>query len=226
MSRTASDRTMFIRGLLAERKGELTHQEVRPLLEAAGYDLAVQPPNKSDAYSMFESHIIKMLGVPEKNQPQFKIRKKHMDNAKLMERALAKCKFEPKVEKALRAEIGVRMVFDSESNDFNVIKSNWSKNPDGVVQTSRKPDSSKNTKAKVAAATPSVRKVGILPKPKHRRDAVTVAVDNTDSIDLVVKNGGVVACETRVAELRAEADALEAAVKAVNALQERLSAAA
>lgn len=219
MSRTASERTMFIRGLLGEKNGQLTHQEVRPLLEAKGFDLAVQPPAKSENLIKFEGIIMALAKIPEDKQTQFKLRKKDMDNAKLIERALAKTKFDDKTVKSLMAEIDLRVAFDAESNGFNVIKNNWSK--DGT--SSRKPLESKNTKAKAAAAVS--RQVGVLPKPKHRRDAVVVAGSN-DSLDIVVKNGGVAACETRIAELRAEADVLEAAVAAVNALQEKLAAAA
>ena len=68
MSREASDRTMFIRALLTQLSGVLTHQAVRPLLEAEGYDLAVQPPEKSDNYVNFENHMISLFNVPERGR--------------------------------------------------------------------------------------------------------------------------------------------------------------
>ena len=92
--------------------------------------------------------MIALLGVPQDKVTGFRLRKKHMDNVNIVERALNKCKFDDTTKAAVMAEVALRVAFDAESNDFNVIKNNWK----FERATSTKPESSKNTKAKHDAA--------------------------------------------------------------------------
>jgi len=210
MSRPAGEYTLAIRTLLDERNGELTHAEARPLLSKLGFDIAVEPPGKSDAFSQFEQYDVDLA------------------DETAVAKAMKACGFDEKVQKTVLREAKHRAAFKTERNNFDVTKYNWSKaRQSGKPSVSRKPVSSKNTKAKTAAVTG--RKVGVtkLPKPKHRRDTtVVVSADSDDSLDLVSKNGGIAAVQNKIVEMREEADRLEAAVNSVLELQKRVAAAA
>ena len=211
MSRPASEYTQAIRNLLDERNGDLTHAEARPLLAKLGFEIAVEPPGKSDAFGQFEQYDVDLN-----------------DDASIA-KAMKACNFDEKTQKTVLREARQRAAFKTERNNFDVTKYNWAKaRQSGKPSVSRKPDSSKNTKAKTAAVTG--RKAGVtkLPKPKHRRNVVvaTNGVDSDDALDLVASNGGVAAVQAKVAEMRAEADRLEAAANSVLELQKRVAAAA
>ncbi len=209
MSRPASEYTQAIRNLLDEKNGELTHAEARPLLAKLGFDIAAEPPSMSDAFSKFDQYEVKL------------------SDAEGVAKAMTACEFDPKVQKTVLREAKIRAAFKAERNNFDVTKYNWAKMvKSGEPSPSRKPVSSKNTKAKAAAA---------LPQPKHRRDDVVVksvgrpkktVVSPNDDLAYVTKHGGVSAVRNRIAELRAEADKMESAVNSVLELQKRIKEAA
>lgn len=208
MSRPAGEYTLAIRNLLDERNGELTHAEARPLLSALGFGIAAEPPTKSDAFSQFEKFDV------------------DLSDEDAVSKAMKACSFDEKTQKSVLREAKQRAAFKTERNNFDVTKYNWSKlQQSGKPSVSRKPETSKNTKAKTAAVTG--RKVGVLPKPKHRRaDSTVVSADSNDSLDLVKQHGGIAAVQNKIAEMRSEADRLEAAVNSVIELQKRVAAAA
>lgn len=210
MSRPASEYTQAIRNLLDERDGVLTHAEARPLLAKLGFEIAVEPPGKSDAFGQFEQYDV------------------DLNDEASVAKAMKACGFDEKVQKTVLREARQRAAFKAERNNFDVTKYNWSNaRKSGKPSVSRKPDSSKNSKAKTAAVTGRKAGVAKLPKPKHRRNAVVVASgDSNDALDLVASNGGVAAVQAKVVEMRAEADRLEAAVNSVLELQKRVAAAA
>jgi len=210
MSRPASEYTQAIRTILDEKNGELTHAEARPLLAKLGFDIVAEPPSMSDAFSKFDQYEVKL------------------SDADGVAKAMLACEFDPKVQRTVLREAKIRAAFKAERNNFDVTKYNWSKMvKSGEPSPSRKPETSKNTKAKAAAA---------LPQPKHRRDDVVVAksvghpkktvVSHNDDLAYVTKHGGVSAVRNRIAELRAEADKMESAVNSVLELQKRIKEAA
>jgi hypothetical protein len=217
MSRTASKYTLDIRQLL-DSNPELTHADARPMLAKLGHEIAVEPPEKSEAYLQFEQ----VAGIC----PTLKV-SKFMKNEKAVAKTLKTCRFDDKAQKLVLREAQIRAKFEDESNNYNVTKYNWSKaKQSGTPSVSVKPDSGKNTKAKTAAVT--ARRTGtVLPVPKHRRNSQpVVSTGNDDALDIVKRAGGVAAAQTRIAELRSEAETLEAAVNTVVALQQRIAEAA
>lgn len=209
MSRPASDITLAIRKLL-KKNGELTYADARPLLAELGHEIAAERPAKSDAFKQFEQYEVDLT------------------DAAAVAKAMKACGFDEKTQKAVLDEANVRNNFETESNHFNVTKWTWSKNS-GKSSVSRKPETSKNTKAKTAAVVG--KKVGItklkkMPKPKHRQNAVVGDFNDFDSLDVVSENGGIAAVQAKVAEMRLEADRLEAAVASVIDLKKRVAAAA
>lgn len=210
MSRPASDYTLAIRTLLDERNGELTHNEARPLLEALGHEIAAECPAKSENFKQFEQYAV------------------DLNDEDAVAKAMKACGFDEKTQKAVLREAKIRKEFKAESNDFNVIKYNWSKAKEsGTPSPSRKPETSKNTKAKTAAVvgkTAGGEKKKRGPKPKHRRNAIVA--DFSDPLDVVSKNGGIAATQAKITAMREEADRLEAAVSSVMDLKKRVAAAA
>ena len=237
MSRPASKYTVAIRTLL-DKHDNLTHAEIRPLLVEQGFEIAAEPPTLSDAFSQFEQYDVKL------------------DDAASVASAMKACGFDESVQSVVLHEAKVRADFKSERNNFDVTKYNWNKTKQsGGNSLSRKPVTSKNSKAKMAVVTGN--SATILPRPKHRpqdapisttakrrgrppaaapatvvvpvakrgRPPATSVVAN-DSLEFVAKNGGVSAVKNRITELRLEADKMERAVNAVLDLQKRLSDAA
>lgn len=214
MSRPASEKTLAIRNLLDERNGELTHNEARPLLAELGHEIAAECPAKSDAFKQFEQYVV------------------DLNDEAAVAKAMKACGFDDKTQKAVLREANIRKEFKAESNDFNVTKYNWKLAQDSSKPSvSRKPETSRNTKAKTAAVVG--KKVGVAklnlkkknqnPKPKHRRSA---EFNEFDPLDVVSENGGIAAVQAKIAEMRLEADRLEAAVSSVIDLKKRVAAAA
>ncbi len=204
--RTAGPLTEAIRKLL-DTNPNLTNAQVRPLLEKQGFTVAVQPPEKSEAMSLFDQY------------------EYNADNQQSMLDVAQTCGFDAATTKAVLAEVAVRHAFKAESNNFNIVKYNWGKSRESGGST--KPVSSRNAKAKDAAVVGQ-------PKPLERngsgrgRKAIVpvVANDITDSLNLVKQNGGLAASQQRIAALRAEADALEVAATAVIDFQKVIADAA
>jgi len=218
MSRPASSYTVAIRTLLDEHGGNLTHAEIRPLLAKKGFNIAVEPPTLSDAFSQFEQYDVKL------------------DDDVSVASAMKACGFDASVQILVLHEAKARANFKSERNNFDVTKYNWNKmKQSGDKSPSRKPVSSKNSKAKMAAT--------VMPRPKYRIEdtpisttvkrgrgrppaVVTAPVTASDFLEFVAKNGGVSVVRNRITELRLEADKMESALNAVLDLQKRLSDAA
>lgn len=196
--RTPSAYTLAIRQLLDQHNGELSHSQIRPLLKKLGHDVAEEPANRrSDGLAKFEEYACDL------NDPES------------IAAVVAACGFDKKTAEAVVAEAQLRAAFKAERNNFDVTKYHWAKNREsGTTTVSRKPVSSKNTKAKTAKGSK------VLPKPKHHRD------EASDPLDVVKKVGGVAAARQKIAALNAEAAALQSAVDAVVELQERIAAAA
>lgn len=207
MSRPASPYTQAIRDILDAKKGNITHAEIRPMLQKAGFNVAPEPPAKTDAFGQFEKHGVKL------------------DDPKSVEKALKACGFDDKMQRLVLKEAAQRAAFEKESNNFNVTKYNWSqKQQSGSKTPSRKPASSKNTKAKVAAKTTAPVRRG--PVAKTRRVVSPVETGTDEALDLVKEYGGVAAAQARIDEMRADADKLEQAVNVVVELQAKVKAAA
>lgn len=207
MSRPASDYTLAIRKFLDDSNGAVTHSEARPMLQSLGFEIAAEPGPKSDAFSAFEKY-------------EFEL-----DNPASIAGVIKACKFDEKTAKVVVKEAKLRAAFQSERNNFDVTKHQWSKRREsGQTTPSRKPTGSKNTKAHAAAATG--RRAGtIKPQPKHRRGMTSVvASTDSDSLALVKANGGVAASQEKIEKLRADAQTMleEAASlgEAVAAVQE------
>jgi len=149
MSRPASKYTVAIRTLLDKHDGNLTHAEIRPLLVQQGFEIAAEPPTLSDAFSQFEQYDVKL------------------DDAASVASAMKACGFDESVQSVVLHEAKVRADFKSERNNFDVTKYNWNKTKQsGGNSPSRKPVTSKNSKAKMAVVTGN--SATILPRPKHR----------------------------------------------------------
>ncbi len=217
MARTASDLTLKIRELLDKHDGNLTHSQIRPLLVEAGFEVKKEASEISPECSAF-----------------YEAGGDIRDNASVT-KAFKACKFDETTQKRVLKEAQVRKEFKDESNFYNVTKSNWGKARD--VAESRKPETSRNTKAKTAAVEADTVKVAAKRgRPPMVKPVDTVAhvakrgrppmVKHTDAIAQVASIGGVTAATKRIAALMAEAESLQNAVNEVQALQKRLKDAA
>ena len=204
MARTASDLTLKIRELLNEHDGNLTHSQIRPLLVEAGFEVKKEPTEISPECSAFYE-----AGGDIK------------DDA-LTEKACKACKFDEATQKRVLKEAKIRKEFKDESNFYNVTKSNWSKARGETV--SRKPETSKNSKAKSAVVeTATVKVAARRGRPPMVKPVETVAhvarrgrppmVKHTDAIAQIASIGGVTVAIKRIAALMAEAESLQNAVK-------------
>lgn len=109
------------------------------------------------------------------------------------------------------------VAFGKERNNFDVTKYNWAKiRESGRPSTSRKPSTSKNTKARTAAKH----------KPKRLGRPARKAGFDVSILATVEKLGGVAAVHARIKELQAEVVSLENVAEEFEALQKRMSAAA
>lgn len=202
MARNAGELTVAIRTLLDQHNGELTHADIRPLLVKQGFEVAPEPPKKSSEFDKFNEY------------------QTDLNDKSSIEATLKACGFEGSVAKAVVAEAKARKAFKDESNNYNVVKYNWQKSRDSRTTTvSRKPGTSRNSKAKAAAKATR-------PVPKHRATTTTVAMSNDNALELVKSEGGVAKVQAKIASMQAEIASLEAAVTTVLELQKAVAAAA
>lgn len=121
--------------------------------------------------------------------------------------AIKACGFDEKTAKAVIKQAHLVKAYAAERNMFNVTKSTYLKK---IGASSRKPEANPNGKSNAAAAVVGAKR-GRKPKVE------TVATE--DYVSVIAANGGLAACQAKIAEL-------QSAVDAFVELQDRLKSAA
>ncbi len=229
MARTASPLTVAIRSLLTETKGGITHADSRARLLTMGLPVAAEPTAKSETYKTWLAHVGK-VPVPKDDAERLAFYKKTAKEAGI----------KPALVDELMREDAVNRAFIAERNNFDVTKYNWNQDTSSVPST--KPETSKNSKAKVAAKTGNtvggkvvtMRKAKYAPaaaavapkrgRPSNASKEAASAINTLEAVGFVLENGGVEGVQKRVAELQAEMDKLNNMLQAVASVGKMLAA--
>ena len=113
MSRKPTDFTKDIRTLLEQHQGELTHGQIRPLLEELGWEVAKKPKPASDLWKQVMEYSF---------EGKFPTQEEFND-------VLDDLRFSDKDLRSVKREYRIRVEFNTERNHFDVTKYNWSSNP-------------------------------------------------------------------------------------------------
>lgn len=197
MPRQASPLTTALRELFAQHNGKITYTEARPLLEKAGFQLAVDPGALSENMKKFED-IAKNYSEPSRREAEKLQAFRHKIAAEKMG-------LNGTALKALMTEFEHRDAYAREENNFNVTKYQWGLSARGKGKGSRKPTQVRNVKA--AATRKGVRKN----TPKRREVAAISANDQgreEAAFAELQRLGGVAAVQQQVEDLRKQAEEL------------------
>lgn len=242
MPRNPSELTEAIRSLLDETNGSITHAEVRPRLVEMGFDIAVEQDRMSSQLSAVNEYEYDVQALKDA------LRDNDMKLVRqILDPVFKATGLDESTQQAVIDEMIVRIEYAAERNHFDVTKFNWRQTANSAKPSvSRKPESTKNSRAR------AVTKKSSSPPPKHRRRtsdivvtepkrrgrprkvvAVQPSMDELAALEIIEKLGGVSHAETRIEELRAEANRLENAIellaqltKRSEELQKRLASAA
>lgn len=229
MPRNPSELTEAIRSLLDETDGSITHAEARPLLAAMGIEIAADQPRMSSELSQVNEYEY------DETECLAALRDGDEKSARaILAPVFESVGFDKEGQDSIVEEMTVRALFKAERNHFDVTKFNWTQDQKSAKPSaSRKPASTKNRRAK------EVTKKSDNPRPKHKRNkgvvasepkrrgrprkvaAVQPSSEELVALELIEKLGGVSEAETRINELRSEADNLENAIELLAQLSKR-----
>lgn len=221
MARSAGEMTTAIRQILAETRGEITHAQARERFQQMGLKVAPDPGPKSKEYRSIEAAGNLKSGVPKDERKRLEFFRELARKAGVAQNMV----------EGIVKEFLLHDAYIKEQNSFNVNKSAWKK---GGMTVSKKPNSSKNTKAKVAAKTGRTvgrpRKQDQQPAKRGRPAKTTVAASANgqydqkvaEALQLVLGLGGAAQAQKKLDELMqqhndigAQMAQIEAALEAV-----------